>query len=68
MYRILLAWLTTWSMATKENVTMPQWTIGRKPQPAAPRPMPVITDSEIGVARARAGPNCRADAGIVVAR
>ena len=36
---------------------MRQLTIGRRPQAAAPRPMPVRTDSEIGVKRTRAGPN-----------
>src|SRR5262245_57278946 len=44
-------------MATKENVTIRQFTIGRYPQPAAPRPMPVSTASEIGVKRTRSGPN-----------
>jgi hypothetical protein len=36
-------------MATNENVTIRQLTMGRTPQPAAPRPMPVSTASEIGV-------------------
>jgi len=53
----LLAWLTIWSMATKENVTIRQFTMGRKPEPAAPRPMPVSTASEMGVKRTRSGPN-----------
>ena len=44
-------------MATNENVTIRQFTMGRKPQPAAPSPMPVSTDSEMGVKRTRAGPN-----------
>src|SRR5262245_39427789 len=57
MYRILLAWLTTWSIATNENVTIRQFTIGLNPQPAAPSPMPVSTASEIGVKRTRDGPN-----------
>src|SRR5215813_593404 len=44
-------------MATKENVTIRQFTMGRSPQPAAPRPMPVSTASEMGVKRTRVGPN-----------
>src|SRR4029453_17931418 len=39
---------------------MRQCTTGRKPEPAAPRPMPVSTASEIGVKRTRAGPNSAA--------
>src|SRR5262249_16742908 len=36
---------------------MPQLTTGRKPLPAAPRPMPVKAASEIGVKRTRRSPN-----------
>ena len=36
-------------MATNENVTWRQSTIGRKPEPAAPMAMPVIALSAIGV-------------------
>jgi len=44
-------------MATNENVTIPQCTTGRKPLPAAPRPIPVKAASEIGVKRTRFVPN-----------
>src|SRR5262245_51195436 len=44
-------------MATNENVTIRQCTMGRNPHPAAPRPMPVSAASEMGVERTRAGPN-----------
>src|SRR5262245_29761573 len=63
MYRILLAWLTIWSLATNEKVTMPQFTTGRNPLPAAPRPIPVKAASEMGVKRTRRGPNAFSRAG-----
>ena len=45
--------MTIWSIATKQNVTCRQSTIGRKPQPAAPIAMPVSAASVIGVALIR---------------
>jgi hypothetical protein len=55
--------LTIWSIATKQNVTCRQSTIGRNPQPAAPIAMPVSAASVIGVALTRSAPNSLSSGG-----
>jgi hypothetical protein len=56
MYRILAAWLMTWSIATRMKLIVMISTTGRRPIMAAPMPAPTKPSSEIGVSRTRMGP------------
>ena len=51
------AWLTIWSIASSEKLTVISSTTGRSPSIAAPTPMPTMVFSEIGVSRTRFSPN-----------
>ena len=57
MYRTAAAWLTIWSIASSEKLTVISSTTGRSPTIAAPTPIPTIVFSEIGVSRTRFSPN-----------
>ena len=50
-------WLTIWSIASSEKLTVISSTTGRRPVIAAPTPTPTIVFSEIGVSRTRFSPN-----------
>src|SRR4030095_4618772 len=57
MYRNFAAWLTIWSMviATKSKIWIS--TTGRRPDTAAPTPIPTNVGSEMGVSRTRPSPH-----------
>ncbi len=54
---ILAAPLMIWSMATREKLNVINSTMGRMPFMAAPTPIPVKPNSEMGVSITRSGPN-----------
>ena len=56
MYLTAAAWLTIWSIASSEKLTVMISTTGRSPAIAAPTPAPTIVFSEIGVSRTRFSP------------
>ena len=56
MYRILAAWLMTWSIATRMKLIVMISITGRRPIMAAPMPAPTNPSSEIGVSRTRTPP------------
>ena len=57
MYGMAAMWLTIWSIASSEKLTVMSSTTGRSPIIAAPTPAPTIVFSEIGVSRTRFSPN-----------
>ena len=57
MYRQLPTWVAIWSMATYVKSLNMISAHGRIPVSAAPRAVPTIPDSQIGVFRTRSFPN-----------
>ena len=58
IYRILAAWFTIWSIASRLKLMVISSTTGRRPTIAAPTPAPTITDSASGESLIRRFPYC----------